>query len=175
MAQGRSERSFIADMMLGRLARWMRILGYDVLYENPVEDGALLFLAQKEHRILLTQDTRLVRRRGTGEHLLLHENDPMEQLKEVVRIYPPVSRRMLSRCVVCNAPLVSARKTDVQDEVPEYVYQTESRFGRCQSCLRVFWGGTHARHMAETCRDLMGEVSQDMPSQESNAKGEGLV
>ncbi len=155
MVQSRPEASFVADMMLGKLARWMRVLGYDVLYLNPVDDTTLLNIAREENRILITRDTRLIKRRGVGEHLLILNNDPMEQLKEVVRLYPPVSERMLSRCIRCNAPLIPAVREDVRDKIPEYVYLTSSQFGRCSECGRVFWPGTHYHQMVKTCRKMV--------------------
>ncbi len=150
------DRTFVADMMLGRLVRWLRILGVDVLYLNPVEDRELLRLSRRDKRILLTRDTRLVQRRGVGEYLLLRDNDPMAQLKAVIRVYPPEPNRILTRCLRCNTPLTPSEKSDVRDEVPEYIYHTVSQFARCRSCDRVYWEGSHCQHMVETCRRLMG-------------------
>jgi uncharacterized protein with PIN domain len=137
-------------MMLGKLARWMRVLGYDVLYLNPVTDGELIQISQQEQRVLLTRDTRLVQRRGVGEYLLLTKNAPMEQLAEVLDVYPPPPGKAFSRCILCNASLISVSKREVKDEVPEYVYLNESKFGRCESCGRIYWQGTHYRRMVRT-------------------------
>ncbi len=150
------DRTFAADMMLGRLARWLRILGVDVLYRNPVDDGELIRLCRRDNRILLTRDTRLVLRRGVGEHLLLRENDPMAQLAAVIRIYPPAADRVLTRCIRCNTLLTACKKTEVRDEVPEYIYHGVSDFARCRQCDRVYWEGSHCRRMIETCRQLIG-------------------
>jgi hypothetical protein len=133
----------------------MRILGFDVLYLNPVEDDALIRLGKEQGRTLLTRDTRLVQRRGVGEYLLIVSNDSMEQLQEVIRVYRPAPEKMLSRCIRCNVPLVPADKKQVQDNVPEYIYHRESAFGRCPACRRIFWQGTHSQHMAGTCRELI--------------------
>lgn len=155
MVQGRLDPCFVADMMLGKLARWMRILGYDVWYKNPVDDETLLAMAREWHRVLMTRDTRLVRRRGVGEYMLIRENDPMDQLMEVVRAYPPDPGHVLGRCVRCNTLLVSAEKEDLKDRVPEYICLTESKFGRCLKCGRVYWQGTHCRHMVRTLRERL--------------------
>ena len=155
MVQYRLEPSFVADMMLGRLTRWMRVLGYDVWYKNPVDDETLLALVREWHRVLITRDTRLVRRRGVGEHMLIRANDPMDQMMEVIRVYPPDPEHVLSRCVRCNIRLVSAEKKDLKDHVPEYIYLTESMFGRCLKCGRVYWRGTHYRHMVSTLTERM--------------------
>jgi uncharacterized protein with PIN domain len=145
-------------MMLGRLARWMRILGVDVLYLNPVDDRELIRISRRDKRILLTRDTRLVQRRGVGEHLLIRENKPMAQLEEVIRVYPPAPDRILTRCIRCNTRLTASEKTDVRDEVPEYIYHTASGFGRCRQCGRVYWEGSHCRRMIETCRRYLNQA-----------------
>ncbi len=150
------DRTFIADMMLGRLARWLRILGFDVLYLNPVDDKELIRLSRRDKRILLTRDTRLVQRRNLGEHLLIRENDPMAQLASVIGVYPPAPERILTRCIRCNVLLTASEKRDVRDEVPEHIYHTVSRFARCRQCDRVYWEGSHCQHMVKTCQRLIG-------------------
>ena len=152
MNQSHFDLTFVADMMLGRLARWMRILGYDVHYENPVDDPALIDIANKEDRILLTRDTRLVKRKGVGKYLLIQNNDPLEQLVEVHHFYPAKMDRALTRCIRCNTSLIAVDKEEVREQVPEYTYLAESEFGCCPSCRRVYWKGTHYRHMIATCR-----------------------
>ena len=149
-------RGFAADMMLGRLARWMRLLGYDVLYRNPVGDAELIRLARAQDRVLLTRDTRLVRRCGVGEHLLLSENDPMEQLGRVVVSYPPDPHGFLSRCAHCNARLRACGREAVRDRVPEHVYLSCSRFAACPECGRVYWPGSHLAGLVERSRALLG-------------------
>jgi hypothetical protein len=146
-------------MMLGRLVRWMRIFGYDVWYQDPVDDPMLIRMANEEKRVLLTRDTRLIRRRGIGEHLLIQENDPMKQLEEVIRVYPPHPGRILTRCIRCNTVLNPVDKGEVRNYVPDYVFQTETKFGRCPECCRVFWKGTHYTHMVNTCRHMIGHNS----------------
>ncbi len=149
------ERTFAADMMLGKLARWMRVLGFDVLYLNPVEDGRLIEISRREGRVLLTRDTRLVRRRGVAEYLLVTCNDPPAQLEEVIRAYPVFRERILSRCILCNRSLTPISREDARPFVPDYVYLAESKFGRCLSCQRVYWKGSHYRNMVRSCSSLL--------------------
>ena len=78
---------FIVDSMLGRLARWLRLLGCDTLYYPSIEDRRLIRIASEEDRVLITRDTRLVRMRGLKHFLLLHENDPFEQLKKTITTF----------------------------------------------------------------------------------------
>lgn len=143
--------AFAADMMLGKLARWLRVLGYDVLYLNPVEDSDLIGIARRTSRILLTRDTRLVKRRGVPDFFLVAKNDPREQLAQVIRRYPRRSGRFLSRCICCNTPLEELVKEAIESEVPDYIYHSETHFGRCPDCRRVFWRGSHYRNMLKRC------------------------
>jgi len=143
---------FIADSMLGRLARWLRLLGYDTLYYPHIEDSLLLRIAREEKRTLLTRDTRLVRVRGLKNFLLLIENDPFKQLKDVIMAFgltPYCKSReaviplLASRCSLCNTVLNSIPKEEVKHRVPEYVYLTTDSFKKCLTCNRLYWKGTH--------------------------------
>jgi uncharacterized protein with PIN domain len=143
---------FIADSMLGRLARLLRLLGYDTLYYPHIEDGLLLRFAREQNRILLTRNTRLVKVRGLRHFLLLKENDTYRQLKRVVASFnlkshdlPDDSQRMhkLSRCAVCNGDLERVSKEAVKSLIPEYVYLTSHVFKRCSGCGKTYWDGTH--------------------------------
>ncbi|MBI4848880.1 MAG: Mut7-C RNAse domain-containing protein [Nitrospirae bacterium] len=156
---------FIADSMLGRLARWLRLLGCDTLYFHSIEDSLLLRTAREENRILLTRDTRLVKRRGVKEFLLLHENGPFEQLKKVLdafNIHPieqpgegggarPV---IYSRCSLCNTPLEDTSREQAKPHVPEYVYQTSEKFKHCPECGKYYWRGTHPEKLKRKLHEL---------------------
>lgn len=149
---------FIADSMLGRPARWLRLLGYDTLYFPHIDDSLLLRIAREEERALLTRDTRLVKVRGLKNYLLLKANDPFEQLKEIIAAFdlkpleqsgesiegggtPPL--HMYRRCSVCNTPLVDVPKKKAKPFVPEYVFLTVTDFRRCPECDKFYWKGTH--------------------------------
>lgn len=143
---------FIADSMLGRLARWLRLIGHDTLYEPHIEDSLLLRTAREEKRTLLTRDTRLVKIRGLKDFLLLKENDPLDQLKHVITAFnliprdaagKPVIIPDLSRCSLCNEVLDSVSREDAKTYVPEYVFRTVDSFKHCRICGRYYWKGTH--------------------------------
>jgi uncharacterized protein with PIN domain len=139
---------FIADSMLGRLARWLRLLGYDTLYFSQIEDRLLLKIAREEDRVLLTKDTRIVKVRGLRNFLLLTDNDPFVQLKEVVKSFHLKTDREKSnsiehRCVLCNAVLEDIPRNEARGAVPEYVYQNSRIFRKCQDCVKLYWDGTH--------------------------------
>lgn len=146
------EIRLLADGMLGRLARWLRLLGYDTVYENHADDLELARRARAEGRILLTRDRALAARRGLRA-LLIESEDVQEQVRQVVETLGPPPNPALSRCSVCNTPLEPAAPQQVADRVPPYVLQTQERFGICPECGRVYWAGTHLEHM----RRYLGE------------------
>jgi uncharacterized protein with PIN domain len=153
------DMQFIADAMLGRLARWMRFLGFDVLYFPDIPDSELVRIAREQERRILTRDTRLVRRKGLVHPLLITANDPLEQLMEVfgsVKIEPVA---LLSRCVKCNSPLAPINdKNEIADIVPEFVFLQHNDFLRCTECGSIYWKGTHPEKFKEKVRDSIGKV-----------------
>ncbi len=145
---------FVADAMLGRLAKWLRILGYDVLYSGHMDDPELARLARIEERILLTRDTQLVKRKGL-KFVLLKSDQSMEQLKQLVTERHLAGDALeFSRCLVCNTPLEHVEKSAVADLVPPYVLSTQYRFRRCGTCGRVYWRGTHWDRMRRKLAEL---------------------
>ena len=139
---------FVADRMLGKLARWLRALGYDTLYLGGAGDEVIR-RALEEGRILLTRNRRAHPWLRRGRVLVITADDPREQLREVVRQLrlSLAEEALLSRCLACNRPLVTADKEEARGDVPDYVWQTHADFRRCQGCGRVFWSGSHAENM----------------------------
>lgn len=153
-AGGGEAPRFLADAMLGRLARWLRILGYDAEY-SAGEDDDLVRQARGEGRVLLTRDTRLLRRQPLPLHLFIQSDHLMEQLRQVIaalRLDPatPPSRR----CIRCNAVLEQRSKDEVLGRVPEFVWSRHSAFWGCPRCGRIYWAGTHRQRMEEAIRAL---------------------
>ncbi|MGC9083484.1 MAG: Mut7-C RNAse domain-containing protein [Anaerolineae bacterium] len=146
MTDAREPLRLLADGMLGRLARWLRLLGYDTAYENDTDDLELARRARAEGRILLTRDRALAARRGL-QTLLIESERVQEQVRQVVETLGPPPNPALSRCSLCNVPLEPATPQQVADRVPPYVLQTQKRFGVCPLCRRVYWSGTHLQHM----------------------------
>lgn len=132
--------------MLGTLAKWLRLLGYDTLFDPALDDHALARLARAEGRVLLTRDRALAARRGL-QSLLVTEEELEAQIAQVVRTLGPPPDAM-PRCAVCNGELTVVPKNAVQSLVPLYVFHTQSEFRRCLSCGRVYWRGTHWPHIA---------------------------
>jgi uncharacterized protein with PIN domain len=153
---------FIADSMLGRLARWLRLLGFDTLYEPRIEDSRLLRIAREEQRTLLTRDTRLVKVRGLKDFLLIHENDPFAQLRTVITefsLYKPgkggFETRPYSRCSHCNTLLEVIPKEQAKDSVPLFVFQTSDNFRKCPHCDKYYWQGSHADRLREKLQEIL--------------------
>lgn len=140
------EVRFLVDGMLGRLAKWLRAAGHDVVYEPPFDDLSLAERARREGRILLTRDHGLAARRGIRS-LLIEGEDLDSQLGQVLRLFPAPA--MGSRCLRCNIPLEEVPLSAVQDFVPPYVRQHQKHFWLCPSCRRVYWQGSHWQHMQE--------------------------
>jgi uncharacterized protein with PIN domain len=144
---------FLADNMLGRLATWLRLLGYDTAYLPEASDPELARVARAEDRVLLTRDVELTRRRGV-RHLLIESEKVDQQLQQVFRALNLTARQAFSRCAKCNTPLDQVNKETVRAQMPPYVFQTQERFLRCPNCRRVYWRGTHWARMLARIEDL---------------------
>lgn len=138
-----STPSFLSDHMLGTLARWLRLLGFDTAYpEPPQDDDALLDRMDTEGRILLTRDRDLADR-GGSRALYVASDDLDVQVLSVLRAFNLSPADPLSRCSLCNAPLEEADKGSVEGEVPVGVFESQERFWRCRSCGQIYWQGSH--------------------------------
>ena len=135
---------FVADKTLGRLSRWLRILGCDVLYGTNFSGKGLLAAARKDDRILLTRDRRLARRRDMPPHLLVQDDRFRAQLRQVVDAFAiDPTAALFRRCVECNTELVEVLPEAVAGRVPEFVLATQRSFRRCPGCRHVYWSATH--------------------------------
>jgi hypothetical protein len=150
---------FLADNMLGRLATWLRLLGYDTTYLPAANDPELARAARAEDRVLLTRDVELTRRRGV-RHILIGSEKVDEQLQQVFHTLGLTARNAFSRCAECNLPLDPVSKETIRDQVPQYVSQTQEHFLRCPRCQRVYWRGTHWAHMLARIEDLTRSSSR---------------
>ena len=153
---GGQEPRFFADAMLGRLARWLRALGYDTAYEARIEDEELVRRALEEGRRILTRDARLPREWTVEGVLVLRSDHPLAQLRTVVeKLRLEVAPPFFTRCLVCNAELRETRARDVAGRVPERVLETHDRFLRCPECQRIYWEGSHVRRMRRRLRSAL--------------------
>src|SRR5712692_1503857 len=132
---------FAADRMVTRLARWLRLLGADVIYGPELHGGALVAAARAESRIVLTRDKRL---RTAPEVLFIESNFFREQLVQVMRRYPFDPRaRIFTRCLECNEPLRTVPRELVARRVPPFVFASNESFALCDRCGHVYWQATH--------------------------------
>jgi uncharacterized protein len=144
------EYQFIADAMLGRLARWLRFLGFDTLYYPDISDSNLIRIARDQGRFILTRDTRLVKRKGLKDYALISSNDSFQQLLDLVEKLQLKQFHLFRRCVACNGQLLKiSDKSEVKDTVPEFVFLNFNIFSRCRSCERIFWEGSHQKKFKE--------------------------
>lgn len=148
----------VCDEMLGRLARWLRLLGHDVHYVQHVEDEALLRGALAEDRLLLTRDAGLVARAPPGKALFVQALDPEQQLREVAKALglSPDPSLLLNRCSLCNTPLEAASRAEAEASggVPPAVLASHDTYWRCPGCGKLYWRGTHVERIEATLRAL---------------------
>ena len=138
--------------MVGKLARWLRVLGFDVAYSNRFEDDEIVRIAEAENRVILTRDTGLAARPSRAQCLFIESGNYQEQVQQVLQTFGLKEFDVFSRCLECNAPLTNVDKEAVFEKVPPYVYLTQERFALCPSCHRVYWHGTHADEMLKRLR-----------------------
>ncbi len=145
------EPRFVVDVNVGRLAKWLRVMGYDTRFPRVETDNELVRIALREGRVLVTRDSGLTLRRaarlGQMQVLYIVNDDLRSQLRQLVRDLNLHPTNGFSRCVRCNQPLQSVAKAEVADGLPPYVRQTQCQFMRCPDCKRVYWRGTHWSNM----------------------------
>jgi uncharacterized protein with PIN domain len=139
---------FIADAALGRLATWLRLLGYDTVYARDASAAELLRRAAAEGRILLTRNTQVARRRALPPYVLVRSDDFRAQLRQVFGACGlSAMPAFLHRCARCNARLEPVDRAAACTEVPRYVCETQTSFARCPACGRIYWPATHVERM----------------------------
>jgi uncharacterized protein with PIN domain len=152
------EPRFVADGHLGRLSRYLRMLGLDTAWQRDACDEEIARVAATQDRIVLTRDRGLLKRRIVAHGYYVRELEPRRQLSEVVRRFDLArSIAPFARCLRCNALLEAARKEDVGSGLPPRVRERHDEFRRCPSCGRVYWAGSHRRSMER----LVGQVLED--------------
>jgi uncharacterized protein len=145
---------FLADGMLGKLARWLRMLGQDVRYSTKLSDNELLELAKAECRVLLTRDFELYKRAvGRGvEGFYVEGKRESEQLSEVAMRYCLTLEVDMdkSHCPICNTKLEAAPKEQLKDKLEPNTYRYYDRFWRCPNCGQIYWQGAHWKQITDT-------------------------
>lgn len=157
---GKSDSArFIADCHLGKLAKYLRLMGVDTLYFPHIEDARLIEMANNEHRIILTRDYSLSQRKHAPV-FFLKATDIKNQLKRLINHYGLKEHTApFSRCIVCNTPLQVIEKEDIIDILPTKVKKYFDYFEYCPTCDRVYWQGDHYRHMMAFLEPILKESS----------------
>lgn len=154
------EPFFAVDIMLGKLAKWLRLMGFNTFYSNCAQDDFLMKLTVKEKRVLLTRDRSLASRLGSAAYFVENIFLP-EQLKEVTTAFQLNRFHPTGRCSVCNGVLVSIPKSDVAGRVPPYVFRTEAHFFQCTECRKFYWEGTHVQGIKKMISETIGETDEN--------------
>ncbi len=143
---------FIVDHNVGKLARWLRIMGYDTLFFNGSNDSSMVSTALNEERVILTRDTQIMKRRvvtsGRLSAIFIQSDYPEQQMCQVIEdLNLDCQFRPFAVCLECNQALLERSKQQVEERVPPYVFQTQSQYMECPVCHRIYWRGTHWQAM----------------------------
>lgn len=137
---------FLAEEMLGKLAKYLRALGYDTLLLKKENIEDIIRIAEEQERIILTKRTIFKNRNiNKGNLLIITENNPENQLKEIIKYLKlsPDVNDFFSRCLSCNEKLLSIKKVDVEGKVPDYIFYRYDIFYKCPFCNKIYWPGSH--------------------------------
>jgi uncharacterized protein with PIN domain len=145
---------FAADRMLGKLAKWLRVLGQDVIYGEHLSGYGLIRAARAEERLILTRDRRL-KQKQPPPFILIESDRYREQVRQVIDTCQfKVGAAIFSRCLDCNALLQDRPKESVRESVPAYVFATQEKFSWCPVCRKVYWPATHYQRMLEQLKEM---------------------
>lgn len=146
---------FAVEKTLGKLAKWLRLLGFDTLYEPEIAAGPFIEILENE-RILLTRTQRIKKKWGSRKHIFIESDHLEQQLDQVARELglKTADTRPFSRCLQCNVLIVAAEKDSVRGRVPDYIFETQDFFQKCPKCGRIYWPGTHIQRSLEKIRSL---------------------
>jgi uncharacterized protein with PIN domain len=148
-----SAPKFIVDCNVGKLTKWLRLMGYDAVFFNGTDDSHLVATALAEGRVILSRDTQIMKRRvitsGKLRAILIQDDKPELQMRQVIsELSLDPQSRAFTLCLECNQVLEERSKEEVKELVPPYVYQTQSQFRQCPACQRIYWRGTHWQAMS---------------------------
>jgi uncharacterized protein with PIN domain len=153
------QTAFILDVHLGKLARFLRLLGFDALYRNDYDDDELVQISAREHRILLTRDRRLLFHKTITHGYFLHSTNAMEQTREVIERFDLTGNvRLFTRCSECNGAIAPVAKEAVLDRLQPLTRRHFHEFVQCAGCGRVYWKGSHYGRLAARLSRVVGSM-----------------
>jgi len=149
---------FLADRMLGKLAKELRMLGYDTIYYRGENAYPLIKLAREEGRVILTRNTKLIPKRPEDRIIRVMEDKPPLQLRELIqkKVISLEEENLFSRCLLCNILLDEIPREEAEGKVPDFIFYQQKEFFRCPQCLRIYWKGSHQNHMQKKVNGLFG-------------------
>ena len=155
-----NELKFIVDNNVGKLAKWLRMMGYDTIFFDGSNDSHMVAKALAEGRVILTRDTEIMKRRlvtsGRLKAILINSNEPEPQMQQVINtLNLDCQFRPFTLCLECNQPLAEKNKDQVKDRVPPHVFRTQSQYMECPACHRIYWRGTHWQTMTKKLKKFM--------------------
>ncbi|MFC1933106.1 Mut7-C RNAse domain-containing protein [Chloroflexota bacterium] len=155
-----NDLKLIVDTNVGKLAKWLRMTGYDTLFFDGKDDWQMVRTAMAENRVILTRDTQIMKRgvvaSGRLKALLIQSEEPEQQMRQVVEtLNLDYQSRLFTLCLECNQPLAERSKQQVKDLVPPYVFQIQSQYMECPVCHRIYWRGTHWQAMTKKLEKLL--------------------
>jgi uncharacterized protein len=146
---------FILTENLNRLAKWIRLLGYDAVLYKSISFHNLKRIAAKDRRIILTRDSKHLRYAETDKIILIKSTEHLEQLKEIEDVLVLREDQFFTRCIICNKLLYAISRDKIKDLVPEYIYRNHSNFKVCRKCGKIYWRGTHYQKMLKTVKEVL--------------------
>ncbi len=148
---------FLVDRMLGKLAKGLRMLGYDTIYYRGEDAHQLLQLARQEGRVILTRNTKLVPRRSEDQILRVTQDKPLLQLRELIQKGHIAldEENLFSRCLLCNTLLNEIPREEVEGKVPDFIFYQQKEFFQCPECRRIYWQGSHPKNMQKKLDELI--------------------
>ena len=147
---------FIADRTLGKLAKGLRMLGYDTLYYRGENAYPLIKLAREEDRVILTRNTKLIPKRPEDRIIRVMEDNPLHQLRELIQkgCISLNEENPFSRCLLCNALIDEIPREEAEGKVPDFIFYMQKTFYKCLQCGRIYWQGTHQENMQKRVAEL---------------------
>lgn len=152
---------FIVDHNVGKLVKWLRMLGYDTEFFTGEDDWQMVITALRQEKTILTRDSGIMKygvvESGKVKAVLINSDDPEKQIRQVNELLDlDFSDGLFSRCMECNHLLEHRTTLEVKDRVPPYVYKTREEYMECPACNRIYWKGTHWQAMIEKLQRLAG-------------------
>jgi uncharacterized protein with PIN domain len=146
---------FAAEKTLGKLAKWLRLLGFDTLVESEIPTELFIQTLEKD-RIFLTRTQRIKKQLASRQYIFVESDHLEQQLLQVLRELDlkPADTHPFSRCLQCNVLIVTVEKDSLWGRVPDYIFETHGHFQQCPKCSRIFWPGSHTQRSLEKIRSL---------------------